>query len=419
MVEGNEAAGLRELAARLRPRAQALAERMLAAYRAEIPQYAQVDDPHVLADITAVSLAGLGCWLDVLEQRERSEQPDQEYGPGVADREFLRPVLDGIRRRAMQGVGMDAVMRAYRIAGRVVWHEMLELPVAQELVAPLSTRLMEFSDRLATAAEQAYADEALPGLREPDPSRSAIFEAVLFDRNRKHFHGVTGFTAPHCVVIVEASGGSTPQVSAASPTDLAAALVRETSAAYWTTRINSVVAACPIEDPEGRDVLIRHLARFTNAKRPLSVAVGGAAQGPSGTRMSYHEALEAMRVGERLPGGEGRIHDSQELAPLASLVGEPERATRFVEGCLSPLGRLTERSWVLPTLAAYLKCQGRLKEIAVELAVHPSTAKYRLHELRPFLDTHAADGDQAAALLLAVRVSEYLAAVEPSADLRD
>ncbi len=64
---------------------------------------------------------------------------------------------------------------------------------------------------------------------------------------------------------------------------------------------------------------------------------------------------------------------------------------------------------MLPTLAAYLKCQGRLKEVAVELAVHPSTVKYRLNELRSFLDAHAADGDQAAALLLAVRVSEYFA----------
>ena len=404
MVKDNEAVGLglRELAARLRPRTQALAERMLAAYRAEIPQYAQVDDPHVLADITAVSLAGLGCWLEVLE-RER---------PVEVDREFLRPVLDGIRRRAMQGVGMDAVMRAYRIAARVLWQEMLGLPPAPELVGPLSTRLMEFTDRLATAAEQTYADESLPGLREPDLSRSAIFEAVLFDRTRKHFHGVTGFAAPHCVVIVEAFGAGTP-VAAVSPPDLAAALVRETGAAYWTTRINSVVAACPVEGAEGRDVLIRHLARFTNAKRPLSVAVGGVAQGPSGTRMSYHEALEAMQVGERLPGGEGRIHDSQELAPLTSLLGDPERARRFVEGCLYPLGRLTERSWVLPTLAAYLKCQGRLKEIAVELAVHPSTVKYRLHELRPFLDTHAGDGDQASALLLAVRVSEYLVEADP------
>jgi hypothetical protein len=405
MPENDEAAGLRELALRLRPRAQALADQVLTVYQAEIPQYAQVDDPHVLADMAAVSLAGLSCWLDVLEH----ERP--------VDGDSLRPVLDAIRRRALRGVGMDAMMRAFRIAARVVWQEILELPVDSALVAPFSTRMLEFTDRLATAAELAYADEALSGPREPDPTGSAIFEAILSDRDAGQFHHANWLAAPHCVVIVEAVGASAPGApdtlaSPVSPADLAAALVRETRAAYWTTRLSGVVAACLVEGADGRDVLVRHLARFTNASRPLSVAVGGVAQGPSGTRMSYHEALEAMRVGERLSRGAGRIHDSQELAPLVSLVSEPERARRFAEGCLYPLGRLTERSWVLPTLAAYLKCQASVKEIAVELAVHPSTVKYRLNELRPFLDAHVANGDQAAALLLAVRVSEYFAEAE-------
>ena len=106
----------------------------------------------------------------------------------------------------------------------------------------------------------------------------------------------------------------------------------------------------------------------------------------------------------------GCVHDWQELAPLASLVADVDRARRFVQGCLQPLGRLVERGWVLPTLSAYLRCQGKLKEVAAELAVHPNTVRYRLNELRPFLDAHATDGDRSAALLLAVRVDGYLAA---------
>ena len=391
MRETDEPAGFRELALRLRPRAQALAERTQTLYRAEISQGAQEDDPHVLADITAVSLAGLRCWIDVLE-----------HGCEV-DQEFLSPVLEVIRRRALQGVGIDAMMRAYRLTAKLMWQEILELPVDQHLVAPLSTRMLEFTDQLTTAAEQAYADETLRAVREPAAGRSAVFEAILSGRPERDLYGATWLATPHCVVIIEAAGSSP------APADVAAALVREARAAYWTTRVNSVVAACTIEGPDGRDVLIRRLARFTNARRPLSVAVGGTAEGPAGTRHSYREALQAMRIGENLAGDERRIHDSHELTPLASLAGDPEQAKRFAAGCLYPLGRLAERSWVLPTLAAYLKCQGRLKEVAVELAVHPSTVKYRLNELRAFLDAHAADGDQAAALLLAVRVSEYFA----------
>jgi sugar diacid utilization regulator len=275
-----------------------------------------------------------------------------------------------------------------------------------QALAEFSTFMLEFTERLVTAAEQVYADELSGASQEPD-----LFEAVLSDRTPENFQRATWLPAPHCVVVAETIPAGTGTGTLA---DLAAALVRETRAAYWTMRSsNGVVAACPIEGADGRDVLIRHLARFTNATSPLRVAVGGVAQGPSGTRMSYHEALEAMRAGNRLSGGAVLIHDSQELAPLISLVRDPEPAMRFAEGCLYPLGRLAERGWVLPTLAAYLKCQGKLKEIATELAVHPSTVKYRLNELRPFLDAHVANGDQAAALLLAVRVSEYFAEPGP------
>ena len=407
-ISPDQAAGLRELARRLRPREDALADRLLTAYRAEIPQYAQVSDPFVLADMTAVSVGGLRAWLGFLEQ-DRSQAGSERSAEG----ELLAPVLESIRRRAIQGVGMDAMLRAFRIAVRVVWQETLELPVDPELIGPLSTRMLEFTELMTTAVERAYAVEAMRASGEPELSRSALFEAILSDHGQDQYPHADRLVAPHCVVVVEVPQDA-PGVSL---DDLAAALVREARAAYWTTRLRSVVAACPVDSAGGRDALLRRLARFTNAGRPLAVALGAIAEGPEEIRHSYHEALEAMRVGRRLSanasgtgvGAAGRVHDCQELAPLATLVADPERARRFAHGCLRPLGRLTERSWVLPTLSAYLRCQGKLKEVAADLAVHPNTVRYRLNELRPFLDSHAGDGDQAAALLLAVRVHEYLA----------
>jgi len=401
-LSADEAAGLRDLARRLRPREDILAQRLLDAYRSEIPQYAQVSDAVVLSDMTAVSLGGLRSWLGFLEQ-DRS-----------ADAHLLEPVLESIRRRALQGVGMDAMLRAFRIAVRVVWQETLELPVDAELIGPLSTRMLEFTELMTTAVERAYAVEAMRASGEPELSRSALFEAILSDRDHEQHRHAPRLAAPHCVVVVEVPADA-PGISL---DDIAAALVREARADYWTTRLRSVVAACPVDSAGGRDALLRRLSRFTNAGRPLAVAVGAIAEGPEEIRHSYLEALEAMRVGTRLSapiaggagdGVAGRVLDCQELAPLAALVADPERARRFAQGCLEPLGRLADRGWVLPTLSAYLRCQGKLKEVAADLAVHPNTVRYRLNELRSFLDAHAADGDQSAALLLAVRVHEYLA----------
>ena len=408
-ISAADAAGLRELARRLRPREAQLARRLIKAYQAEIPQYAQVTDSFVLADMAAVSLGALRGWLGFLEQ------------DGPAAGELLQPVLESIRRRAVQGIGMEALLRAFRIAVRVVWQETLELPVDADLIGPLSTRMLEYTDRMTTAVEKAYAAEALRESVGPEPSRSALFEALLDDQARDQHHHAVRLAAPHCVVVVEVP----PDTPGVSLDDLAAALVREARASYWTTRLRSVIAACPADSTGGRDALLRRLSRFTNARQPLAVSLGGVAEGPEEIQLSYHEALEAMRVGSRLAGASGvggsgstagggldpagRVHDCQELAPLAALVADPERGRRFARGHLHPLGRLAERSWVLPTISAYLRCQGKLKEVAAELAVHPNTVRYRLNELKSFLDSHAADGDQSAALLLAVRAHEYLA----------
>jgi hypothetical protein len=393
-----EKASLRGLVARLRPEQDALAARLLDAYRTEIPQYAHVADPLVLADMRAVSLAGLRAWFDWID----IDSP--------VDGDLLGPVLEAIRRRAVQGVGMEAMMRAYRIAVRVVWQEILALPVDQELVGPLSTRMLEFTDRFTTAVEQASAHEARRARRDPDRGRSVFFEAVLAGQPPEGQVPADWLAGPHCVVVMDGSA-----VAGASPLaldDHVAALVREARAVCWTMRIGSVIAACPVDaEAGGRDGLLRRLARFTHAREPLQVAVGGVAQGPEEIRDSFGEAVEALSVGSRLSGAQGRVlHDYAALAPLATLAAEPDRARRFIREHLQPLGRLAERPWVLPTLSAYLRFQGRLKEVAAELAVHPNTVRYRLNELRGYLDVHAADGDQSAALLLAVHLSELLAA---------
>lgn len=394
-LTAQDKARLRELVARLRPEQDALAARLLDAYRAEIPQHAHVADPLVLADMRAVSLAGLRAWFDWIDL----DSP--------VDGDLLVPVLEAIRRRAVQGVGMDAMMRAYRIAVRVVWQEILALPVDQELVGPLSTRMLEFTDRFTTSAEAAYAEEARRAAREPDPGRSELFETLLAGRRPEHPGSERWLAEPHCVVVVDEPDVVGPPRLALD--DHAAALVRQARAACWTTRVRGVIAACPVDAEGGREVLLRRLAGFANGRRPLEVAVGGVARGPDEIRDSFGEAVEALRVGARLSGAAGRVHDYVALAPLVVLVADLERARRFVRAHLGPLGRLAERVWVLPTLSAYLRCQGRLKEVAAELAVHPNTVRYRLNELRGYLDAHAADGDQAATLLLAVHVSEFLA----------
>jgi hypothetical protein len=193
------------------------------------------------------------------------------------------------------------------------------------------------------------------------------------------------------------------------------ALEDRVGAGLWTVRYCSVVATIPLPGDAGRDELRQRLARLILASRIMAIGVGGRSETVTDTRASYREAASALQVGPRLGLGYHAVFDFQELAPLIALMSQPLQACRFAAGALAPLGELASRSWVLPTLEAYLARQGRLKEVAVVLGVHLNTVKYRLHELRPYIESSLTDGDRAATLLLALRVRHLLAA-ESDAD---
>jgi len=140
------------------------------------------------------------------------------------------------------------------------------------------------------------------------------------------------------------------------------------------------------------------------------IGVGYVAEKASQTRQSYLEALDALRVGLGITDRTAirPVFDHYVMAPLIAMLAKPDRARRFADAALAPLSPVMDRSWTLPTVDAYLTHGGRLKDVASVLNVHQSTVKYRLSELRPFLDLAACGGEQSATLLLAVRVHMYL-----------
>lgn len=139
-----------------------------------------------------------------------------------------------------------------------------------------------------------------------------------------------------------------------------------------------------------------------------NIGIGGPAEGAAETRHSYSEATDAAQLGPTLAPAPDGVYEYRDLAAVIALVADQVRARRFVATALEPLAPVLTRKWAVPTVQAYLSCQGRLKEVAASLGVHHNTVKYRLAELRPLLDEVAHDGDGAATLLLALRVRQYL-----------
>ena len=400
------AALLREVAAQLDGQSNDIALTMVRVYREEIPAYAVLDDESFSDDVRVVSSALVRCWLTVMAT-----------GRSVAD-EMLQPLTEGARRRAAQGVDLHSLLKAYRIGIRVMWREITASPAwraraLQAVLADVATWVLDFADKICTAVAAAYLDETTHVAREREHRRSALLNVILGDPSAEHLHHPDELALAHCVVVAKVPGDT----SLVELERTGRLLEERAGAQLWTVRHCSVVAAIPASEHGPREALRQRLAALTHADVVQAVGLGGTAAGPAETRQSYVEAADALSVGSRLTLNPAPVYDYQELAPLIALMSQPERARRFAATCLGPLGSdLNSRAWVLPTVEAYLSQQGRVKAMATALHLHPNTIKYRLNELKPFLDSALGDGDRAATLLLAVRVHQLLRAEQATGE---
>lgn len=388
---------LREIACELSGHADDIALTMTRACAAEIPAYSQIADVALQADVRAVSAALVRCWLTVLPTGQ----------PVHAD--LLRPITEGARRRAAQGMDLPSLLRAYRAGIRVMWNEITTTPawrgrVPPSVLAREAARILDFSDQICTAVTAAHTDESTHVTRGPEYRRSALLSAILADPDPEHLTAPDELSLPHCAAVARVG----PDLPLDQMTEIGRALVRQ-AGGLWTIRYGTVVAAIPLPVPAGRDKLRQRLAGLIRAGPITGIGIGGRSASVADTRASYREAVSALDIGSRLGAGGHAVYEYQEFAPLIALMAQPDQARRFTAAALEPLGGLASRSWALPTLEAYLARQGHLKEVAAALAVHLNTVKYRLRQLHPCIDSSLSDGDRATAMLLALRARRLLA----------
>ena len=352
-------------------------------------------------DVRAVSAATVRYCLNAMQTGELRE-------------EDFAPMIEGARRRAVQGIGREAVLRAYRVGVQVFWREVTGTlavtgTISDHDLASMAAFVLEFADRISTEVAAAYADQALrDGRLMEQRHRTQLFDAVLAGTVGEHHHGVGAFTAQALCDgggdarqrVVRRPGGS--RQDGGEPG-------RRACSGPCATAASSPPSRCPVR---GRDHLVRSLAGLP-AARIAGIGLGHVAEGASQTRLSYGEALDALRVGLGTAGAAtaGPVYDHHHMAPLIAMLDDLERARRFAGAALAPLAPMMDRRWVIPTVDAYLSHGGRLKEVASVLSVHQNTVKYRINGLRPFIDLAACGGEQSATLLLAVRVHRYLLTV--------
>lgn len=389
------AAVLGTVAEELRDHVDEIADRMIAVQRVEIPAYAEIHDETLLADARSVSVAVVNMWLDVMASGKELTDDD------------LDPVFEGARRRASQGIAMEPLLRAYRVGIRVMWTEIISSPIwksgaLDSATGPIATGALAFADRLTTAVAAAYLDEVAHLTREREHRRSSLLNVILAGPTSEQHRALADLAEPHCVVVAQVEEGA----SLARLESIGTMLERQIGARLWTVRHSSVVAV--IFGTQPRSVLRERIEALPDDGRVVAFGLGNRAMSTADTRASYAEAAEALHAGPALGMTTGRVHDYVSLAPVLALLRDRSVAQRFAATALEPFTDVLSRRWALPTLEAYLSRGGRTGQMAEALGIHPNTVKYRMSELAPYLPEDALDGDQAATLLLAIRVHQFL-----------
>ncbi|MFN2466186.1 MAG: PucR family transcriptional regulator [Candidatus Dormibacteria bacterium] len=397
---GQARLALAGIASRQLLRTDEVAARIYQALAAEVREYGAITDERLQQDVQHVSEAGVRVWLQSL----RSGIP-----PVPSD---FEPIREGARRRARQGFDHHALLRAWRIAIRVMWSELIHdpdgsQPAVREVLPEAAENAMTFSDQISLAVTDAYLLESNRTAREHERRRSALLELILSHPEEADELGQPGeLERPHVVVVVE-----TEELSLEDLDRVGGDLERRAGAAFWTVRSRAVVAVVPVRSELSRATLLLRLGDAVRGTPGVRAAgVGDLATGGTDTRASYSEAVEALAHGRAL-GLPGPVYDTTEVGSYSLMAADPVRARRFIAGTLRTLDAIEPAPpWLEPTLDAYISRQGRTKEAALALGVHPNTVKYRLGILRRPLGDILRDPRRAEELLRALRLRRLLSA---------
>lgn len=389
---------LARIASRQLGRTEEIAARIFAALAAEVPAYGAIADERLTRDVRQVSEAGVRVWLESLRSG---------VSPVPAD---FEPIREGSRRRARQGFDHHALLRAWRIAVRVMWSELINDPgghdpMVREVLPDAAENAMTFSDQVSLAVTDAYLVETSRTAREHERRRSALLELILtHPEEAAGLEQHAELARPHVVVVAE-----TDELPLEELDRIGGDLERGVGAVFWTVRNRAVVAVIPIHPGDSRAAVLGRLGDLVRRGTGIREAgVGDLARGVHETRNSYIEAVDAVSHGRALRMG-GPVYDAAQLGSYSLMMLDPVRTRRFVDVTLRPMETIQPApAWLEPTLDAYLSRQGRTKEAALALGVHPNTIKYRLSTLRRPLGAILADPRRSGELLTALRLRRLM-----------
>lgn len=284
--------------------------------------------------------------------------------------------------KAAQGIPLAAVLHAYRLAGRLIWSELVELSAARDSADALlhmATEVWAVIDEYSNAAADAYRLRTAEQVRRDANSRILMLTALLDGtidggpRAGEILRALNLTEHGHYVVVsAEIAGdGIDPMPGIGDQ------LRSHGISVAWIERA-------------GRQVGLLTLPTNPAGGASLGRALTGIARSRVGVSRPFASPLEAARarreaeLAERcLPPGTAGCH-VYGASPVALMIATaPELAGELARTVLGPLLDLApaERDLLLATLHAWFGSGGSTAGAARSLHCHRNTVLYRLNRI--------------------------------------
>lgn len=370
-------------------------------------------DKELLADFLAVLVAAV------------------ESGDRLARRD-LKTYRDAGRRAAADGVTLRALVDLYLSAAWGLWPH---LPAVRNAARDPKAvvRAGEVMLRAAGAAAAALSEgyqlarrdlvAAQAGARREfvDDLLLGGAQAVAGLVERAGLFGLT-LAGPHAVVVVRADRGLTDSSPLVGMLERSILGRKADADALVTTKDGALVVIFAAPDRSAIDVVVSRLTGTLPTPSPAPgvqlrrtadvgswrMGVGRAHQGPGGVRLSFEEAMQALDVGARLPGG-ARVLDAADLLLQRVLIRDRAAMGELVDSVLGPLaGARGGAEPLLRTLESYFEAGGNASLAARSLHLSVRALTYRLARIAELTGRDPADPTQRFELQTAVSGARLL-----------
>jgi hypothetical protein len=364
----------------VRPELAGAVDEIVAAVRAEVPDYARPLTGRFGRRITEGVSVALGQFVDLLGS-----------DVGLPDTSVYR-ALGELEHR--EGRTLAALQSAYQVGSRILWRRIGEGTTARQLppdvIFALAEALFTWIEVLSGASVAGWAAEESSRAGSLQTRRYALIELLA-----RH----PPATAAEVEQAAAAAGWRPPTRLAAlavdDPVDVAARIPSAIGADIDPVGLVLVPA---VDGTAWLDRVRAGLGRRRGVLGPV-VEPGGAHRSIARARTAW-----PLHTAGRL-GGDGLARADEHLVTLL-LAADPGVADDLLQRALGPLDELPAgaAARARETLAAWLDAHGDVTATAEALHVHPQTVRYRLGGLRDTLGDALDDPVRRLELALALRL---------------